>query len=425
MSAMTIGARVADAVVGTVARLVRHRLVVSLAGLLLTLLFGASYLLFGSLQLDPFVSTYSVRIHLAQSGGLLPGRDVTVRGVRVGRVNSVDIGSGDVVAVASIEGAARIPAGSAVRVAGLSAAGEQYLDFVPATSAGPYLADGAVIGAGKTTTPVTLPQVLSDLNGTFAQLDPDKLRAIVQELGAGPAAPDKLAAIIDGGTFMITTLSSVLPQTVSLLHDSEIVLDTVRDLGPGLRSSAAELDHTLAGVESMAGGFRTLAALGPSAFQAMDQIIADNSPTMVQLLGNLATVSQMAYLHVPAFQELFFPRQRAGSTADAVASTVHDGAFWAIASVYPRKQCDYNVPRLPSTTPNYPEPYLYADCTDPDPALLPRGARNAPRPPGDATTPHPPPGVNPLATSDPTPQGRWTIPTPYGGVPEPVYVPPK
>lgn len=415
----------AGAVVFVVARAVRHRLTVSWVALVLTLIAGASYLVVGSLRVDPLASTYSVRVRLAQSGGLLPNRDVTVRGVRVGRVTSVDLGSDGVDAVAAIDSGTRIPVGSAVRVAGLSAAGEQYLDFVPDTSRGPYLADGAVI-TDRTSTPITLAQLLGDLNGTIVQLDPAKLQAIVHELGAGSAAPQKLAAIIDGGAFLITTLGSVLPQTVSLLHNSETVLNTARDLAPGLRATAGDLDRTLAGVESMSGGYTRLVDLGPETLRAMDRIIADNSPTMVQLLGNLTTVAQMSYVHVPAMRELFFPRQRAGSAADAAASVIHDGAIWALASIYPRRQCDYDVPRLPPTIPDLPEPYLYADCTDPDPTLVPRGARNAPRPPGDDTA-HRPPGVNPLATADPTPRGPLSIPSPYGGAPAPDsgYNPPR
>ncbi|MFI6776370.1 MlaD family protein [Nocardia sp. NPDC050412] len=414
----------AGAVLSVTDRLIRHRLVVSLIALVGTLIAGATYVVFGSLELNPFASTYQIRVHLAQSGGLLPDRDVTVRGVRVGRVTSVDLDGNDVVAVASIEAGTRIPADSAVRVAGLSMAGEQYLDFVPTTSTGPYLAGGAVIGTDRTAVPVQLAQLLGDLNGTIAQLDPGKLQAIVHELGASSAAPEKLAAIIDGGTFMITTLGAVLPQTVSLLHHSEVVLATARDLGPGLAATVADLERTAAGVNSMTGGFGTLLDTAPAMLQTMDQIIADNSPTMVQLLGNLATVAQMSYVHVPAINNLFFPTQRAGSAADALSTAFHDGGIWAIANIYPRKQCDYNLPRLPITVANHPEPYLYAYCTDPDPRLVPRGARNAPRPPGDDTA-HPPPGVDPLATADPTPQGPLSVPTPPGGAPVPAYVPPK
>ena len=422
------GSRVLDRsaalVVTLVDALVRRRFTVSWVALLLTLVLGAAYLTFGSLQINPFRSTYHVRVQLAQSGGLLPGRDVTVRGQRVGRVSSIDIVDGAVVAVAVVDASVKIPVASTARVAALSPAGEQYLDFVPAGSDGPYLTDNATVDVGRTSTPVPLAQLLGDMNGALAQLDPRKLAAIVHELGAGKAAPEKLAAIIDGGAFLITTLGSVLPQTVSLLNNSEVVLSTVRDLTPGLATAAANLNRTAAGVESMTGGYRTFVTAGPPALQSVDRIIADNSPTMVQLLGNLTTVAQMSYVHVPALREFFFPQQRAGSAVDALATAFHDNAVWALVNIYPRKQCDYDLPRLPPTVANYPEPYLYTYCTDPDPGLVVRGARNAPQPPGDDTA-HPPPGVDPLATSSPTPQGPLSIPTPYGGVPQPSYVPPS
>jgi virulence factor Mce-like protein len=404
-------------------RLFRHRLTLSWVALVVTMVVGIGYLAIGVLQVDPLRPSYRVRIRLAESGGLQPDRDVTVRGVRVGRVMSVDIDGGVVVAVASIEGSARIPADTTARVAALSPAGEQYLDFVPRTPGGPYLTDGATVDVDRTSTPVTLAQLLGDMNGAVVQLDPAKLAAIVHELGSGSQAPDKLAAIIRGGTFLITTLGSVLPQTVSLLHHSEFVLATVRDTAPGLAATTADLDRVAAGAEAAAGGYATLVGAAPGALQSMDRIIADNSPTMVQLLGNLALVARMSYLHVPALQEFFFPQQRPGSAVDALTSAFHDGAVWALVDIYPRKMCDYDLPRLPTTIPNYPEPYLYTYCTDPDPGLVVRGARNAPQPPGDDTG-HPPPGVDPHATADPTPQGPLSIPAPYGGVPQP-YLPPN
>ncbi|WP_280362081.1 MlaD family protein [Nocardia wallacei] len=423
-----IGFRVLDrsagAVVAGIDALFRRRLTVSWVALVLTLVLGAGYLTFGALRTNPFRSSYQVRIHLAQSGGLLPNQDVTIRGQRVGRVSSVDIERGRVVVDAAIDSSAEIPADTTVRVASLSAAGEQYLDFVPAAGGGPFLADGSVVESDRTSTPVTLAQLLGDANGAIVQLDPAKLATISRELGAGSQAPEKLAAIIDGGTFLISTLGAVLPQTVSLLRHSEIVLSTVRDTGPGLTATVAEMNRVASGVESMTDGYATLLGTGPRALQTMDRVIADNSPTMVQLLGNLATVAQMSYAHVPAFQEFFFPQQRDGSAVDAIGKAFHDNAVWALVNIYPRKQCDYDLPRRAATDASFPEPYLYAYCTDPDPSMVVRGARNAPRPPGDDTA-GPPPGVDPLATAAATPQQPRTVPTPYGGIPQPAYVPPR
>ncbi|WP_324193804.1 MlaD family protein [Nocardia blacklockiae] len=397
------------------ARLVsRHRLLSSVLGLMLVLVLGVGYLLLGSLQTDPFRSQYRVRVELAQSGGLLPDQDVTLRGVRVGRVRTVGVDGGKVVAVAAIDSGVRIPKSGDVRVSSLSAAGEQFLDFLPANESGPYLSDGDLVTQDRTSTPVTMAAALGSMSGTLTQIDPAEIEGIVRELGAGADGPEKLTAVVDGGMFLLSTLDSVLPETVSLLHNSKAVLTTLGDVAPGLRATSANLAQTMSGVGAMTGGYGTLVDNAPNTMAAADRIIADNSPTMVQLLGNLTTTAQMAYLHIPALREFFWPQQRTGSTLDAIHSAMHDGAVWAIVSPYPKYACDYDLPRDPGSVPDYPEPFLHARCTNPDPSLMPRGAANAPRPPGDNTATIPP-GVDPLQRADPTPTGPYTVPPTYGG----------
>ena len=141
---------------------------------------------------------------------------------------------------------------------------------------------------------------------------------------------------------------------------------------------------------------------------------------MVGLLTSMATASQLLYVRVPALNALF-PDYR-GSVLDALGSIMHDNGLWATADIYPRYTCDYGTPRRPPSSADYPEPYLYTYCRDDDPAVLIRGAKNAPRPAGDDTA-GPPPGADLGQTTDPTPKGRYTIPTPYGGPVLPIEPP--
>ncbi len=288
--------RMAAPVVGAVRTGYRHRLGLSLTALATTLVLGIAYLVFGVFELNPADRKIQVQVHFDQSGGILPDRDVTLRGVPVGRVTAVDLTDDGVVAVASIDSQTKIPQGAEVRVAGLSLAGEQYLDFRPSTDDGPYLTDGAVISTADTSTPVPLSDLMHNLDGMLAQIDPAEVQVIVEELGVSPEAPEKLSDIIDGGTFLISTLDSVLLQTVSVLNTSKVVLNTLAEGSPGMQTTSANLSTLLQGVESMDAGFRTFVDTAPATLGAIDSIIADNSPTMVQLLGNLATVSQMAYV---------------------------------------------------------------------------------------------------------------------------------
>jgi virulence factor Mce-like protein len=411
----------AHLVVRAVAYMSRHRFVTSCVGLAAALAIAGAYVLVGALQINPTRSTITVRVNLPNSGGLLPNQDVTLRGVTVGRVRSVRASGDGVQAVVSIDTDAHIPQSTTVRVAGMSPAGEQYLDFRPSGSSGkgPFLTDGGTIGKQQTSVPIPLTQLLTDANGLLAQLDPPKLAAILDELRVGPEGPKKLGDIFDGGALLISTLDSVLPQTISVLRNTRTVATMLADVAPGVRRTGADLRAVLHGANKLDGGFRNLVDRGGGQLSALDNLIADNSEVMVQLLGNLTTVSQLSYVRVPALKALF-PTDR-GSALEAFGRIYHDDGIWVILNLYPRYACDYNLPRKPPVIPDYPEPYIYTDCANPDPAVLIRGARNAPRPAGDDTA-GPPPNVDPLRTSDPTPQGAWTIPTPFGGptLPQPV-----
>ncbi len=419
---ISVWERLAHATVAAVAKIRRHRYLTSWLAIGVILALGATYLMVGALRINPTAPSIHIRVHLAESGGLMPNQDVTLRGVPIGRVESVAADSDGVSATLTLSRAAKVPTTSDVQVSGLSAAGEQYLDFRPHDPSGPYLIDGNTVDRRQTSVPLSLTQFLTDYNAVLDQVDPQKLQAITRELGVSRAGADKLTAIIDGGAFLLGTLDSVLPQTVSLLKNSRLVLTTLSDVQPGMAAISPNLRHLLTGVAAMDGGYRTLLANAPSAFTSIDRLVDDNSDTMVQLLGNLATVAPLSSVRVPALYKLFTNER--GSAVEALGTTIHDGAIWGIGDIYPRYSCDYSTPRQPPSNADYPAPYLYTSyCSNPDPVVLIRGARNAPRPPGDDTA-NPPTGVDPLQRADPIPQGRYKIPTPYGGPQLPIEPPP-
>lgn len=410
----------ANGIVGLVRAGHRRRAWLSTAALLGTLLIATGYLMVGALGVSPFASTYRVTVELPESGGLLPDQDVTLRGVPVGRVEALNISPAGVDAVLAVDSSVRIPAGSAVRVSGLSAAGEQYVDFVADSDSGPYLSDGSVVREGRATVPVTLAELLAHSDGALAQADVGKLETIRAELSLSEEGPRKLAEIVDGGTFLLSTLDTVLPETTSLLRTSKVVLDLAADKNAGIAVAARNLDATLGGVDRMREGYRRLTTQTPHTLAAADNLFTDNSDTMVGLLGNLSSTSRLLYLRVPALSALF-PEHRT-SVLDAIGRTMHDHGLWATADIYPRYTCDYGTPRRPPPSADYPEPYMYTYCRDVHPGVLVRGAKNAPRPAEDDGA-GPPLGADLGRMTDPTPAGRFTVPTPYGGPVLPIEPP--
>ncbi|PQE01691.1 MCE family protein [Mycobacterium sp. EPG1] len=409
-----------DRVVGIVRYGYRRRAWLSALGLVMVLVVATAYLLFGALRVNPLASSYRLTVELPESAGLLPNQDVTLRGVQIGRVERLDITPTGVNAIVNVKSTVQIPEASEVRVSGLSPAGEQYIDFVPGADGGRYLADGAVIGQRDTTVPVSLATLLADADGALAQADTEKLEIMRRELSMSDAGPQKLADIVDGGTFLLSTLDSVLPETSSLLRSSRVVFTMVADKNAGIDVASDNLAETFEGITTMRDGYRRLTDQTPGVLGNIDNLFADNSDTMVQLLGNLTTTSRLLYLRVPALNALF-PAHRT-SVLDALGAAMHDGGLWGTAEIYPRYTCDYGTPKLPPSSADFPEPFMYTYCRDEHPGVLVRGAKNAPRPAGDDTA-GPPPGADLGRQTDPTPKGRYTIPTPYGGPTLPIEPP--
>ncbi|BCI51533.1 mammalian cell entry protein [Mycolicibacterium litorale] len=411
---------VARLLVGAARAGYRRRMWLSAGALLSTLAVASAYVFLGALQVNPLSTSYRVTVELPASAGLLPNQNVTMRGVPIGRVDRLDITPVGVNAVVSVDSTVAVPASSAVRVSGLSPAGEQYIDFVAESDHGPYLGDGSVVAQQDTTVPVSLADLLANADGALAQVDTPKLELIKRELSMSEAGPQKLADVIDGGTFLLTTLDSVLPETTSMLRTSRVVLTLAADKNAGISVASDNLTETFDGVNRMRNGFRTLTEQTPGTLTSVDNLFTDNSDTMVQLLGSLASTSQLLYLRVPALHALF-PDYRT-SVLDAIGSIMHDNGLWATGDIYPRYSCDYGTPRLPPSSADFPEPSMYTYCRDDHPGVLVRGAKNAPRPAGDDTA-GPPPGADLARTTDPTPRGRYTIPTPYGGPTLPIEPP--
>ena len=403
--------KVADGLVGSVKYAHGKKAWLSAIALLLVLVLATLWIMVNALRFNPFVGTYLVSVDLPESGGLLADQDVTLRGVAVGKVDDLTLTPSGVHATLRLNNGIHIPDTTGIRVSGLSAAGEQYVNL-DGDGDGAPLRDGSVINGTDAKLPVSLADLLAHGDGFFKQLDTEKLKVIRKELSMSTEGPQKLADIVDGGAFLLSTLDGVLPETTKTLRTSRVALNLIADKNAGMHQAANNIGGVLTGVNKMRDGYRKLTEITPATLNQADNLFDDNSDTMVELLGSLASTSQLLYLRVPALSSLW-PNYR-GSMLDALGGTMHDYGVWVNLDIYPRYACDYGTPRRPPSSADYPEPFMYTYCRDDDPAVLIRGAKNAPRPAGDDTY-GPPMGADLGKQTDPSPEGRFSIPTPYGG----------
>lgn len=369
----------------------------TIISLAVILVLFSGYLMVGLMRLNPLRDEYVVHVELAASGGLLERSEVTYRGVRVGSIKQIRLLPRKVVVDVAIDERNRIPVDTDVVVANLSLAGEQYLDFRPRRSGGPYLEDGDLIERRRTTTPVDFAELLASMSALAGQVEPRDLRKVVRALDrALSGAGGDLATLVDGGELMLASLVDLLPETRRLLRNSPVVLGTIADLQDELdrmTDAGSTLGTHLAASDKE---IRALLDQGPETLSTIDEVMAENGPTMVELLADLSTVSEILVRRTPSLQ-VYLPELQ--GAAEAIGKMAHGDYLLALADIWPRESCDYGSPRHPPTETDTGGPLLHRYCTTYDPELQQRGSYNAPRPPGDDTA-GPASGVDELERAD-------------------------
>ncbi|HEY1970677.1 MAG TPA: MlaD family protein [Pseudonocardia sp.] len=385
------------------------RQVATLAALGLLLAIGLGYVLVGIVQFDPFAKPIRATVNLANLGGLLDRSQVTYRGQPIGTVDAIQLKPDGVQVFVLLNARAKIPVNTEVRVANLSPAGEQYLDFRPRSEHGPYLTDGAVINRSDTSTPVPFTQLVSGITTLVGEQDPKKLGLVVNELyTAFNGTAGDLQRLIDGGDALLTSLRTSLPETISLLDHSRVALGTLADLRPQLSqlsTSGRDLSRRLRADDPV---LRELLDKSPGVIHKVDHVVREDSPEITTLFDDFTPVLANMGDHLPAWYTLF---PALGGVRSAAETVTHDGRVWTIIDLYGHPLCDYKRPHPDPTkaTPIQVSKWVY--CNESGPRLQQRGAQNAPRPRGDHTD-RPPPGVpeGPKEKTNPLPPFKNPLP---------------
>lgn len=379
--------------------LLRHKLLLSALGLVAIFVVGASYLAISVMRVNPLRQTYTVTVALDRSGGLQPGNDVTLRGFRIGKVNSIDLaGHGSSIAAeAQIDSRYRIPTATAVYVHALSAAGEQYIDFRPETDHGPFLTDRSVVqfDPEKVKTPTPVSEVLENSSGFFDQIDPDRFSTILNEFDVAlSGGPDQLRNMIDALSLVTAGLDNLLPQTANLLKNLQVIASTTANAQPDLTTLTNNSSTLFTQFNNANDELRKVLDQAPGQMQALGATLDKTADPITSLATNFVAMTRAAQLRLPALRALF-PSLVTGSAALGVPA--HDGEFYTIVDIWPRPFCQY------STTPV--APYVATDgslpkwnyCTNPPPDQQIRGSANAPRPDVPNNGAQMPSGVDPNA----------------------------
>lgn len=370
--------------------MIRRSTVRQLVAFALITLVGVSYVTVRYIGIGDalFGRSYVVSVDLASSGGIFENAEVTYRGVTVGRVDGLRL-SGDGVRVdLRLAAGTRVPADTDAVVENRSAVGEQYLDLQPRTAAGPYLAAGDLIRRDRTRTPVPTEKLLLDTSRLVRSVDEQDLVTVVDELGKAFAGGGRdLQRLLDAGDRLTLAATDALPETLRLIEDGKVVLDTQRDTGPAIRSFAADLadlSETIAS-EPVDADLRAVLDRGVLASAELEGLLTENRSAVGNLLANLLTIGQVSVARVDGIEQMLvaYPAVVTGGyTVVPGDGTAHFGIVLN-ASDPPACTRGYEATTQvdPNQTADLPPLNTGARCAEPRGSTVTvRGAQNAPPP---------------------------------------------
>lgn len=173
-------------------------------------------------------SSYIVKANFSNGVDLYPSSPVTVLGVNVGTIESVENQADHVVVTMRVNNKYPIPAGAGAAVVGQSLLGERYVQFSPSYTGGPRLTDGSLVPLSRTTVPVSSDEVLAGLKKFLGAINPNGAADLVTNL----------AQVLGGNGAQLNDLIHNASGTLQLLADKG------NDLGQ-LNGSLAQLTGAL------------------------------------------------------------------------------------------------------------------------------------------------------------------------------------
>ncbi len=360
-----------------VAALLKDRLWQSFFGVLLVLLITVAYLFHSVLGTPLLGGTKVVKVEMAATGGLFEGSAVTYRGVKVGKVRSIKLTDTGVEATIAITVSDDIPTDSLVKVRSLSPVGEQYLDFQPRTSHGPFIQDGSVIPATSTDLPKTLASTVIAVNKVLAQINTNQLHSLLTELSTGLAGTgNDLGKLVDQGHVLLADLDRLWPETDRLITNG----GTVLAIGP---SKAGDI-HQLATSSRLFAQFlrnydpqlRATLNKAPAQIVQLQALVKDAATIFPGFIGEAVSFSDLFRSYAPHLGALLaWYAPGLGVLGQAVK-----GGVLQIEGIPQRStECVYATARRDPKNPVRRPLVTTGHCTSGHPNLQ-RGAAHAPGP---------------------------------------------
>lgn len=317
-----------------------------------------------------------VTVTMPRTGGLFEGSAATYRGVRVGEVIHIGLADEEGIDVTvRLNPGAEVPVDSRAKVSSLSPVGEQYLDFRPRSEGGPYLADGDELSATAKDLPVSIAKMVTGLQETMRQIDPDKIRIVLREVNrAFGGSGDDLRQLLANTEDLLETVDGTWPTAKRVLRQGKTSLEIFADNRQTLINWAASAATLGTWFLRWNPDLRGILRRTPSDLTQVLELVDGVDRRLPAFLGTVNDLSLLLARHGPHLRATLAMTPYG---LGRFATVMRDGYMWVTANLNGQKVCDYgSTRRNPTHTDRHP-PNTKGHC---GPKAPWRGANHAPPP---------------------------------------------
>lgn len=265
----------------------RNRVVIAVVGLVaLAVVFA---LTFNASALPVIGNGAKQTVHLAESGGLKPGNEVRVAGVKVGDVTDVSLDGGTVVVEFRAKGV-RLGDQTRAAVKVKTLLGQKFLSLDPQ---GRGELDGPIPMA-NTTVPYDVNAAFSDLSTTVEEIDTAQMEesfAVLSE--AFEDTPESVREMVDGLTSLSRTISTRDTELAELLEATRDVSGTLADRNAEIEGIITQGSSLLTELENRRETVRALLQGTERLGVQLRGLVADNEEQLRPALARLDEVSEI------------------------------------------------------------------------------------------------------------------------------------
>lgn len=354
------------------------KLNLSALGVFVVFLACVAYLMTSVLDVGiPYLSAAkTIKVDLPSTGGIYVGAPVAYRGVTVGRVTDITFTSTGVQADARVDAGNDIPKNTVVWVKSLSPVGEQYLDFEPRTTTGPYLGDNDVVSGQNVDVPETLADTVISVNKLLDQINAKQLQTILDESSkALSGTSGELGRLADQGTLLVNDLNKYWPNLDHVLTNSNTLLKIGDQYGGQIIQAATDFRSFASWLKDYTPTLVATLKSAPSEIAQIKAVLGDAQQTVPTFLALGSQVTSLLASYNPHLQALLL---NFAPGLDTLSRAIQNGTVRLSAVSQTDYYCGYGTTKhLPTVAPTTFQ--LNGRCAGSF-TWLQRGAEHAPGP---------------------------------------------